>query len=95
MAHSECAVAVQGAESKAALAVPVGPPDRKNLERVIDKLQKKDPHKIFSKPVTEEEVRLIPGQGDRNSLQPCCLSLPCSKWAASCGVCRRQGTPQS
>ena len=44
------------------LTVAPGPPDRKNLERVIDKLQKKDPHRIFFKPVTEEEVRFPPGR---------------------------------
>ena len=87
-------MAWQGAESKAALAVPVGPPDRKNLERVIDKLQKKDPHKIFSKPVTEEEVRSPPGSGHRESLQSCWPLNSHSKWAADCGGCRRRGMLQ-
>lgn len=57
------------------MVVPVGPPDRKNLERVIDKLQKKDPHKIFSKPVTEEEVCMLTPRGRTASLHICMLYL--------------------
>jgi hypothetical protein len=35
---------------------PAGPPERKMLDRVIEKLSKKDPHRIFQRPVTDEEV---------------------------------------
>ena len=83
----------QGAESKA-VVVPVGPPDRKNLERVIDKLQKKDPHKIFSKPVTEEEVGMLtPGSqyipAHLHAVSPLQILR-----ILSFGACRRQGTLQ-
>ena len=38
---------------------PAGPPERKMLDRVIEKLSKKDPHRIFQRPVTDEEVRWV------------------------------------
>ena len=34
-----------------------GASERKMLDRVIEKLSKKDPHRIFQRPVSDDEVR--------------------------------------
>ena len=44
---------MQAVDSKPA----TGASERKMLDRVIEKLSKKDPHRIFQRPVSDEEVR--------------------------------------
>ncbi len=53
LAHPTQPVHVQAVDSKPA----AGASERKMLERVIEKLSKKDPHRIFQRPVSDDEVR--------------------------------------
>ena len=59
--------------------MPSGPPEQSQVQRVIQRMQKKDPYRIFAEVPSEEMVSAL----QLTALSPQWLARP--RWALSCG----------